>query len=87
MKIMERRFSRIQRILRAWNADFRGFNGFSRIFSRFHSKLTKCELRGLLITRILKNTPDRIRVNPPNPRKSAFHNLLKMYERGSQIIP
>ncbi|MCL2049477.1 MAG: hypothetical protein FWG87_12215 [Defluviitaleaceae bacterium] len=21
------------RILRAWNADFRGFNGFSRIFS------------------------------------------------------
>ncbi|MCL2047691.1 MAG: hypothetical protein FWG87_03085 [Defluviitaleaceae bacterium] len=30
---MERGFSRIWRILKAWNADFRGFGGFSRILS------------------------------------------------------
>ncbi|MCL2049474.1 MAG: hypothetical protein FWG87_12200 [Defluviitaleaceae bacterium] len=30
---MERGFPRIWRVLKAWNADFRGFGGFSRIFS------------------------------------------------------
>ncbi|MCL2049533.1 MAG: hypothetical protein FWG87_12510 [Defluviitaleaceae bacterium] len=37
---------------RQWNADLRGFNGFSRILSCVHSKLTKCKSRGLLIMRI-----------------------------------
>ncbi|MCL2050094.1 MAG: hypothetical protein FWG87_15345, partial [Defluviitaleaceae bacterium] len=56
--------------LKAWNADFREFNGFSRIFSRFHSKLTE---HVLLVLHGFKGTSERIRENPPNPRKSAFH--------------
>ncbi|MCL2048771.1 MAG: hypothetical protein FWG87_08595 [Defluviitaleaceae bacterium] len=35
--------------------------------------------------------PDRIRENPPNPRKSAFHNLLnpqlRAYLGTSKLVP
>ncbi|MCL2049952.1 MAG: hypothetical protein FWG87_14620 [Defluviitaleaceae bacterium] len=46
--------TRIWWILKAWNADSRGFGGFTRIFSCVHSKLTECEMRGFLFARILK---------------------------------
>ncbi|MCL2048020.1 MAG: hypothetical protein FWG87_04765 [Defluviitaleaceae bacterium] len=70
------------------NADLKAIqHGFksngTRIFTDYADsfvrslKLTKHKLREFLIKQILITTPDRIRENPLNPRKSAFHNSLQ----------
>jgi len=66
----------VKGVLKAWNADFRGFGGFSRILSGVFFKIrVNKNLRNLCSVSFLW-TQERIRENPLNPRKSAFHNFL-----------
>ncbi|MCL2048666.1 MAG: hypothetical protein FWG87_08040 [Defluviitaleaceae bacterium] len=58
-----------------WNADFRGFSGFSRILSGVFIRTRAIKLPRSLCFVSFSLKREKIRENPLNPRKSAFHAL------------